>query len=76
MRSLFTVFTLIYLILENMSLMGEKCGFQVIFDTCCVVYNWSISLLPPIVLDNLFGKNQNFLREKVEFSFIIDKITI
>jgi len=75
MRSLFTVFTLIYLILENMSLMGEKCGFQVIFDTCCVVYNWSISLLPPIVLDYLFG-NQNFLREKVEFSFIIDKITI
>ena len=26
----------------------------VIFDTCDVVYNWSISLLPPIVLDNLF----------------------
>ena len=59
MRSLFTVFTLIYLILEYMSLMGENCVFHVIFDTCCVVYNWSISLLPPIVLDNLFGKNQN-----------------
>ena len=27
----------------------------VIFDTCDVVYNWFISLLPPIVLDNLFG---------------------
>ena len=24
----------------------------VIFDTCNAVYNWSISLLPPIVLDN------------------------
>ena len=28
--------------------------FLVIFDTCDVMYNWSISLLPPIVLDNLF----------------------
>ena len=28
--------------------------FLVIFDTCDVVYNWFISLLPPIVLDNLF----------------------
>ena len=27
----------------------------VIYDTCDVVYNWSISPLPPIVLDNLFG---------------------
>ena len=27
----------------------------VIFDPCDVVYNWSIPLLPPIVLDNLFG---------------------
>ena len=26
-----------------------------IFDTCDVVYNWSISLLPPIVLNNLFA---------------------
>ena len=30
----------------------------VIFDTCDVVYNWSISLLPPIVLDNLFDENK------------------
>ena len=28
--------------------------FLVIFDTCDVVYNRSISLLPLIVLDNLF----------------------
>ena len=31
--------------------------FLVIFDTCDVLYNWSISLLPPILLDNLFGLN-------------------
>ena len=30
--------------------------FLVIFDTCDVMYNWSISLLPPIVLDNLFAE--------------------
>ena len=29
--------------------------FSVIFDTCDVVYNLFISLLPLIVLDNLFG---------------------
>ena len=29
--------------------------FLVVFDTCDGVYNWSISLLPTIVLDNLFG---------------------
>ena len=34
--------------------MGENVFFLVIFDTCDVMYNWSISLLPPIVLDNLF----------------------
>ena len=28
--------------------------FLVIFDTCDVVYNWSISLLPLTELDNLF----------------------
>ena len=35
--------------------MGENFVFLVIFDTYDVVYNWVISLLPPIVLDNLFG---------------------
>ena len=35
--------------------MWENVVFLVIFDTCDVVSNWSISLLPPIVLDNLFG---------------------
>ena len=34
--------------------MGENFAFLVIFDTCDVVYNWYISLLPPIVLNNLF----------------------
>ena len=28
--------------------------FLAVFDTCDVVYIWSISLWPPIVLDNLF----------------------
>ena len=37
-----------------MSTNVRKFFFLVIFDTCDVVYNWSISLLPPIVLDNLF----------------------
>ena len=35
--------------------MWEHFVFLVIFDTCDVVYNCSISLLPPIVLDNLFA---------------------
>ena len=35
--------------------MGENFVFLVIFDTYDAVYNWFISLLPPIVLDNLFG---------------------
>ena len=38
--------------------MGEHVVFLVIFDTCDVMYNWSISLLPPIVLDNLFNLYQ------------------
>ena len=47
----FPVFKLFYLILENMST-------NVIFDSCDVVYNWSISLLPPIVLDNIFDSTK------------------
>ena len=35
--------------------MGENLVFLVIFDTYDVVYNLSISLLPPIELDNLFA---------------------
>ena len=30
--------------------MGENVVFLIIFDTCDVMYYWSISLLPPIVL--------------------------
>ena len=37
-----------------MSTNVRKFRFLVIFDTCDVVYNWLISLLPPIALDNLF----------------------
>ena len=40
-----------------MSTNVRKLVFLDIFNTCDVVYNWSISLLPPIVLDNLFGDN-------------------
>ena len=43
-----------YLILEKCQQIWENLVFLVIFDTCVVLYNWSISLLPPIVLDNLF----------------------
>ena len=43
-----------------MSTNVRKLCFLVIFDTCDVLYNWSISLLPPIVLDNLFATIINF----------------
>ena len=52
--------TLFYSILEYMTQLTtnvRKFFFLVIFDTCDVVYNWTISLLPPIVLDNLFEIN-------------------
>ena len=35
--------------------MGENVVFHVIFDSCDVMYSRSISLLPPIVLANLFS---------------------
>ncbi len=51
----------------NTQLMLENFVFLVIFDTCDVVYNWSISLLPPIVLDNLFELHKNicFLKNDI-----------
>ena len=42
--------------------MLENFIFLVIFDTCDVMYRLSISLLPPIVLDNLFGRNVLFMK--------------
>ena len=33
--------------------------FSLVFDTCDVVYNCSISLVTPIVLNNLFGIKYN-----------------
>ena len=53
----FSVFTL-FLNLETSQLFGENAVILVIFGTCDVICNWSISLLPPIVLDNLFNLNQ------------------
>ena len=41
--------------------MGEKIFFLVKFDTYDVIYNLSISLLPPIVFDNLFTKPDKLL---------------
>ena len=37
-----------------MSNNGQNVVFHVIFDTCDVMYNYSISLLPPIVFGYLF----------------------
>ena len=51
--SLFSVFKLLYLIFGNISTNIGNFVFLVIFDICAVVYNWFISLLPPLVLDNL-----------------------
>ena len=34
--------------------MWENVVFLVIFDTCDIMYNWSISLLPLSILNNLF----------------------
>ena len=48
-------FYIFYLILEKI---WENFVFLVTFDTCDVVYNWFIYMLPPIVLDNLFGSNK------------------
>ena len=47
--------------------------FLVIFDTCDVMHNWSISLLPPIVLDNLFGYSYIFLSTQQELSHSLPK---
>ena len=56
--SLVSVFPLFYLkSWKTCQLMCENFVFLVIFDTFEVVYDWSISLLPPIILDNLFGQN-------------------
>ena len=41
--------------MKTCQLMWENFVFLVIFDTCDVVYNWSISMLPPIVIYNLFA---------------------
>jgi len=41
--------------------MGENVVFLVIFDTYDVMYNLSISLLPPIILNNLFDNKAYFL---------------
>ena len=64
--SLFSVFTLFYLMLENMSTKNrDDVVFLVIFDTCDVVNNWSISLmLPPklyLIIYLLFAKSTQYI---------------
>ena len=49
--------------------MEENFVFLVIFDTYDVMYNWPISLLPPIVLDNLFEINI-FKKKPTIFAYI------
>ena len=51
---LYFLFYTFYLNLENMLTKVRNFVFLVIFDTCDVMYHFSVSLLPPIVLDNLF----------------------
>ena len=69
MCSSFSAFALFYLIFENMSTNVRKFCFHVIFDTCDVVCNWSISLLLPIVLDNLF-EHKGFQILQDQFGFV------
>ena len=60
MCSLFSVFIFFYTILEKC----QNFIFLVIFDTCDVVYYWSISLLPPKRINNiqfLLGCHQLYL---------------
>ena len=52
---------------KTCQLMFENFFFLVIFDTCDVAYNWFISLLPPILLDNLFGKSYVNIDKKATF---------
>jgi len=56
MCSLFSVFTLVIESWKTDQLLWENFNFLAIFDTCYVVYHWSISLLPPIVLDTQFDR--------------------
>ena len=63
-----------YLILENILTNVRSFNFPVIFDTCDVVYNWSISLLPPIVLDNLFVTTDLLLCNCEQFWFLFNLI--
>ena len=52
---IYFVFTHFKFILKTCQIMWENFVFFDILDACYVVNNWSISLLPPSVLDNLFG---------------------
>jgi len=44
--------------------------FLVIFDTCDVVYNWSVSLLPPIVLWSIWYVPNYIVFNKEYFNFL------
>jgi len=42
----------------------------VIFDTCDVMHNWFFSLLPPIVLNNLFVLQLKFNKSELALKII------
>jgi len=50
----FCPYTFIIKSWKTLKIILEHFVFLVIFETCDVVYNSPISLLPPIVLDDLF----------------------
>ena len=50
-----------------MSTNEEKFVLPYVFDTCDIMYNSSISHLPPIVLYNLFGL-EDIIHKREEFN--------
>ena len=52
---IFYFYTSLFILGRPVNKKWENFVFLVLFDTCDVVYDWFVSLLPPIVLDNLFG---------------------
>ena len=60
--------------------MEENVDFLLIFDTSDAIFNWFISLLPPIVLDNLFGFNLQWFSKikhpKLELNEYLDPFEV
>ena len=70
---LFSIFTLFYTILQNMStIIVKNFVFLVIFDTCDVVYNWSISLFAMYLIIYLLESRLTAFVTKYSFKYIRD----